>query len=61
MDYGVVRHPGVRLLEDGTALYVMWTAPQDREVDFARWEKVPLSEYYVAVEHAEAAKAGDGS
>jgi hypothetical protein len=58
--------PAIRLLENRTALYVGWTVnPEGRQsffsndatVDLERWESVPLSAYYLAIEQAEAAKA----
>jgi hypothetical protein len=58
--------PSVRLLEDRAALYVAWREnPEGREsffgkgsaIDFGKWERVKLSEYYTEVERADAAKA----
>lgn len=56
--------PGVRLLEDRTALYVLWRLdPDGREsfsskstVDHGLWKRVRLSEYYAACEQADEAK-----
>jgi hypothetical protein len=54
--------PGVRLLEDRSALYVTWRADPAgsesffsgrAEIDLGRWERVPLSRYYAAVEEAD--------
>ena len=53
-------------MEGGAALYVTWReCPEGRysflaghvEVDFGRWERVKLSEYYAEVERADAARA----
>ena len=68
---GRVLSAGVRVLEDGGALYVMWTTDpaghresfrsRDAEVDLSLWERVKLSEYYAEVERADAAKAEGGA
>ena len=62
--------PAVRLLEERTALYVAWSVdPVGRQsflgsrdragvIDPDRWERIPLSAYYLAVEQADAVKAG---
>ncbi|HEX9355648.1 MAG TPA: hypothetical protein VF933_17750 [Streptosporangiaceae bacterium] len=57
--------PGIRLLEDGQAIYVTWTAEPDGargigsaeplRVDHRLWQRVRLSEHYAAVERADAA------
>jgi hypothetical protein len=60
------RTPAVRVLENRTALYVGWGVdPVGREsffkgrseIDAAKWERIPLSAYYLAIEQHEAAKA----
>jgi hypothetical protein len=58
---------GTRFLEDGTALYVWWRIDPAAcresfsrgkfEIDRTLWEPVRLSEYYAAVEAADAAEA----
>jgi hypothetical protein len=55
-----LRYPGVRLLEDTTAVYVQWSADPEQAtrgctdtVDTAIWERVPLSRYYAEAERAE--------
>jgi hypothetical protein len=58
--------PAVRLLEDGTTLYTAWrTDPAGCresfmagkfEIDRSLWEPVKLSEYYAAIEVADARK-----
>lgn len=59
--------PAVRLLEDRTAVYVGWgTDPAGGqsffngkvEIDLDRWERIPLSAYYLASEQADTARAG---
>jgi len=64
---GAFVSPAVRLLEDGTTVYVGWPAcPEGRQsflgprgvtVDLDRWERIPLSTYWLAFEAADAAKA----
>jgi hypothetical protein len=66
-----IHRPGVRVLENGAALYVTWsTEPRDTadsfvhsksEVDPGRWQRIPLSEYYAEVERTDAAKAEAGA
>jgi hypothetical protein len=64
---GGFQTPAVRLLDDGTALYVAWrTDPavcstsfmsKSTEIDADLWGRVPLSVYYAAVEAHDASKA----
>jgi hypothetical protein len=66
MTDGGFQTPAVRILDDGTALYVAWrTDPAScsesfmsasTEIDAALWERVPLSVYYTAVEAHDAAE-----
>jgi hypothetical protein len=56
--------PGVRLMENRTAVYVTWSfnpegrhsflGGRDAAIDFSRWERVKLSEYYAEAERHEA-------
>jgi hypothetical protein len=52
---------GFDLLEDDAAVYAPWSGEAepllDGKVDLGRWERVPLSRYYAAVEARDAAAA----
>ena len=60
---------GMRMLEDGAAFYVWWRIDPAAcresfsrgkfEIDRSLWEPVPLSEYYAAVEAADAAETAE--
>lgn len=59
--------PGVRLLEDGAAVYARWPGdPEeairggDGSIDVALWSRARLSAYYAEVERADA-MTGDGA
>ena len=66
-DRGGFSSPGVRLMENRTAVYAIWSfSPEGRQsflggrdavIDFGRWERVKLSEYYAEVERHEAGRA----
>jgi hypothetical protein len=68
---GGFQSPGVRVLEDGAALYVTWRRdPNEAQgsfsgkyepVDTTLWGRVKLSEYYAAVEAAEAQRETAGA
>lgn len=54
--------PGVRLLENGAAVYVEWTADPEQgargadSIDKALWARVALSAFFAEVERSEQAK-----
>ncbi len=51
-----ILHPAMQVLEDDKALYITWREAPESGIDATIWERVPLSEFYAAVEAHDSAK-----